>query len=664
MTRADIRQPAPSRVTADRMRHFLARLSLLILLNSFLGVCPADESPPPKTIDSRQDQIWLDGHLSYLRDPTGEMTFEQVREAAENGRFQPARSWSVPSGYLAGKPIWLQFAVDYPANQDSTWWLHIAPEMLEQITVYAEQPDGRYTIHQGGRLLPFRQRELETITHAFRLGPDPGGVRRYFVRITLNLSIKIEPSLWQEKPMISFITRVNGTIGVYVGIVLLLMIAALYRVIHYRTPWDIAYFAYLLGFELFHLNTTGLIQSWGITDSTPIRFGLIQLGTLMTGLSYAGLTRTLIVWPPGRSHWVRQSMQYALGGWALILLLTIALYPDHLADINFMGAASLLVISLLAGLWASWKGYPNARALALCFLPFVLYVVFFTLNRFIEGWDIHTWTRNRIVMGTTLLHMIPLWLLVLGRDARMRQAREKLEAEVANLKNEMSNTTLFLGMLTHELSRPLQALTGLIRPNRSREARVDDALRHQLAAINTEFTGIIETCTDRILQASSSSLEPTFIQLQKLIQGIANHFQQKTGRHLIRCDLKALPAEFRCDPKLIGILISNLVDNAIRHSSEGGAIWITGHALDSDAIELSVTDEGPGIPEAFQDRIFDRYYQLEQGVTKKAGMGLGLFIVKRIAEMHGGTVVCESKPGEGASFLVTLKCCELGKMPG
>jgi signal transduction histidine kinase len=99
------------------------------------------------------------------------------------------------------------------------------------------------------------------------------------------------------------------------------------------------------------------------------------------------------------------------------------------------------------------------------------------------------------------------------------------------------------------------------------------------------------------------------------------------------------------------------VDNAIRHSPEGGAIWITGHALDSDAIELSVTDEGPGIPEAFQDRIFDRYYQLEQGVTKKAGMGLGLFIVKRIAEMHGGEVMCESEPGEGATFRVTLRTC-------
>ena len=512
-------------------------------------------------------------------------------------------------------------------------------------------------------MLPFKERELETITHAFRLGPDPGGVRRYFVRVTLNLSIKIEPSLWQEKPMISFITRVNGTMGVYVGIVFLLIIAALYRVIHYRTPWDIAYFTYLVGFELFHLNTTGLIQSWGITDSTPIRFGLIQAGTLMTGLSYSALTRSLIVWPPVRSAGVRRGMAYSLGGWALILVVTATFYPTHFADINFTGAAILIVASLLTGLWASWKHYPNARALAFCFLPFGLYVIFFTLNRFIEGWDIHTWTRNRIVMGTTLLHMIPLWLLVLGRDARQEQARRTLETEVRQLKSEMSNTSLFLGMLTHELNRPLQALKSLIGPALPSKAGIDIALRHRLAAIDTEFAGVMETCMDRLRQASSTTLEPAEVELRKLIKGIANHFQQKTALHLIRCDLKALSDPFRCDPKLIGILISNLVENAIHHSLAGGAIWVSGHANNRKSIEITVTYEGPGIPEEQQERIFDRYFQAHPTESGSVGMGLGLFIVRRIAVMHGGSVVCDSEPGEGATFRVTLTRCDQTQLP-
>ncbi|RQW83593.1 MAG: ATP-binding protein, partial [Methylococcus sp.] len=131
--------------------------------------------------------------------------------------------------------------------------------------------------------------------------------------------------------------------------------------------------------------------------------------------------------------------------------------------------------------------------------------------------------------------------------------------------------------------------------------------------------------------------------------------------HLIRSDTRGLPAEFPCDPKLTSILLINLVENAIRHSSAGGMVWVGGKRMDADTVEISVTDEGPGIPASDQHRIFERYIQLKPDSTGKEGMGLGLFIVRRIAEMHGGNVVCESAPGEGASFRVTLTRVRAGQ---
>ena len=72
-------------------------------------------------------------------------------------------------------------------------------------------------------------------------------------------------------------------------------------------------------------------------------------------------------------------------------------------------------------------------------------------------------------------------------------------------------------------------------------------------------------------------------------------------------------------------------------------------------IELRVTDEGPGIPEEARERIFDRYTQLSSTLMEdQGGMGLGLFIVRRIAELHGGSVVCESEPDIGSEFVVRL----------
>jgi signal transduction histidine kinase len=167
----------------------------------------------------------------------------------------------------------------------------------------------------------------------------------------------------------------------------------------------------------------------------------------------------------------------------------------------------------------------------------------------------------------------------------------------------------------------------------------------------------MEVCVGRIQQASISTLSPRDVDLRELIQRIAGHFQQSSRQHLISVELDALPTSFHCDPKLVGILLSNLLENAARHAPEGGVIWVTGRRTADDAVEIAIMDEGPGIPAAEQARIFERYTQGDAAATRKQGMGLGLFIVRRIAEMHGGKAVCESEPGEGSTFRVTLRRC-------
>ena len=243
---------------------FLGRI--LVGLRLFIvwgGACASTVLAAPKNLDPRLEHHWVTGQLAFLKDSSRQMILQQVRQAEAEGQFLVVPGRDIPSGYLAGKPIWVRFAVEYPVGDATVWWLQMAPELLEMVTLYAEQPDGSYTVHYGGRSLPFRQRELESITHNFKLGPDPGGVRRYYLRITLNSAIKIQPSLWKEKELIGFLNRVNSILGVYVGIVTLMILMAVVRAYRYRNDWDYAYFGYLLGFELFHLNNTGFLQVWG-----------------------------------------------------------------------------------------------------------------------------------------------------------------------------------------------------------------------------------------------------------------------------------------------------------------------------------------------------------------------------------------------------------------
>ncbi|MBV9713342.1 MAG: hypothetical protein JO011_20765 [Ktedonobacteraceae bacterium] len=101
-------------------------------------------------------------------------------------------------------------------------------------------------------------------------------------------------------------------------------------------------------------------------------------------------------------------------------------------------------------------------------------------------------------------------------------------------------------------------------------------------------------------------------------------------------------------------VITNLVNNAIKYSPEGGTILV-GSRRESNAVHLFVQDHGIGIPPEKLEQIFERYARVESGATRYiGGTGLGLPIVRQIVEMHHGTVWAESIMGEGSTFHVVL----------
>ena len=108
------------------------------------------------------------------------------------------------------------------------------------------------------------------------------------------------------------------------------------------------------------------------------------------------------------------------------------------------------------------------------------------------------------------------------------------------------------------------------------------------------------------------------------------------------------------DQAKLHLILSNLVSNAIKFTPEGGDIRVEAK-MDEDRLNVAVTDTGIGIPEQEQDRIFDRFYQVEDSLRRQfAGMGLGLSIVKGLVELHQGRLWVESKVGEGSTFYFTI----------
>jgi len=103
-------------------------------------------------------------------------------------------------------------------------------------------------------------------------------------------------------------------------------------------------------------------------------------------------------------------------------------------------------------------------------------------------------------------------------------------------------------------------------------------------------------------------------------------------------------------------IVENLVENAIRYTSDGGRVTISAH-VEGNEVQIDVTDTGIGIPPEEQPRVFERFYRGENPlVMASAGTGLGLSIVKTLVEMHNGRIWLQSSgvPGEGSTFSFTL----------
>lgn len=103
-----------------------------------------------------------------------------------------------------------------------------------------------------------------------------------------------------------------------------------------------------------------------------------------------------------------------------------------------------------------------------------------------------------------------------------------------------------------------------------------------------------------------------------------------------------------CDAPRVRRILSNLIGNAVKFTPRGGTVWLEAVAS-GKSVKVCVNDTGPGIPVEDQPHLFERYWRGRSG-----GTGLGLFIVRRLVDAHGGQVWVESEPGQGSHFCFTL----------
>ncbi|MCU7729363.1 HAMP domain-containing histidine kinase [Actinoplanes sp. KI2] len=209
--------------------------------------------------------------------------------------------------------------------------------------------------------------------------------------------------------------------------------------------------------------------------------------------------------------------------------------------------------------------------------------------------------------------------------------------------------------IAHEMRSPVTNIRGWLEAAGEGVVPLDRDLMASLLDEALLLHHVIDDLQDlAAADAGELRLHPEQIDLADLLPMVAEAFAASADRARVALAVHAPPAVVHADPIRLRQALGNLLSNAIRHTPAGGQVTVTSHT-EGDAQLIDVADTGPGLSADEQTLVFERFWRAEKSRSRMTGgSGLGLSIVRKLAEAHGGSVTVRSKPGEGATFTLRL----------
>ncbi len=295
-------------------------------------------------------------------------------------------------------------------------------------------------------------------------------------------------------------------------------------------------------------------------------------------------------------------------------------------------------------------------------LAFAATVIFTILGL---GFISFSWSSFWIRLSHPLLGaLLAFYLAVpyrLIREFRSRweyQRKAELLQQVEELKRH------FLSLVTHDLKTPVARIQGLTEqllrrienprahlPNEDEREPLQGILR-STDDLNRFITSILELSR---LESEAPKLRLESRDLNRLIEGLTQDFLPQAERRGIQLEADLEPLfPIQMDPRLMAMVISNLIDNALKYSPDGGQVVIQTREAGKN-VQISVKDNGIGLTEAEASQVFSRFYRgSDPRVLEVPGTGLGLYLSRYFVEAHQGQLSVRSHPGKGSTFQIEL----------
>lgn len=671
----------------------LQALLPLILLAFSWSAAVADNDVVP--LAENTPHVALTGHLSMLLDPSGSLGLAEV--VARNQDFV-ALAANRSLGFQSAA-VWFRATVRRTAAGQAVWMLAVSPAFLDRVELYVVRADGRIEQHAvNGRSLPFATREVPNRLPVFRLNFPDEAPRMLYFRVTSQSALRLLPELWQPADFAQTASADSHFYGIYFGIFATLALVSLLFWVRVR---ELPYLVFGITVAL-----TGAFQYVYIGFAFQHLFGDMPLfnarllGILISAMSTSYIAMIPILFGITRREHPRLWLMYAVVAafCAAATLLAVLGYYRLVAPMLHLVILTLSPVSLVV----IWRNLWLPGAIRTYYAPALLLTTITSCGALLGNLGMVPWpeTLNTVWQISGLVQMV---LFALGIADRYRQSEEAKKAAQAEalatawraereLEGKVAERTLALVETNEELRRvseerrdaldtasdALAAERAIMDAQRQFVAMASHEFRTPLSIIDaanqslrvlidqgdvevTKRVDKIAQAMDRLkrlidhtlsrerLDAGRLTAHPALFDLRAWLAEQARVARLMAPLHQVTLtlgdDLAAKPLlEVSGDSHLLSVAWMNLVDNAAKFSPPDHPIRL-GARLDGETLVLDVADAGPGIPAADLPTLFDKFVRGSH-VQGTVGAGLGLYMVRRIVELHGGEIsVTNTDPG-------------------
>ena len=658
-------------------------LALLLLVATLFPVPAQAGQFPSVTLNRDTTRADLSGRISLLVDPSASLTADQAASRAEE--FTPGQGPVI--GGFTSAAYWLAFQVDNAADSDTErWFLEVGWPILDYVDLYLSTPDGRWQEMRMGDRVAFAARPIPHRNFVFPVDIPRGQSRLALLRVKSSSSLLVRAALWSPTTFSTSSAEESMWLGLLYGVSGIIILFVAYLWVQLRESLYFWFFAHAVTLSTLYVSLNGHASQLFFPGMPLVADGALGFSFSLKTACSSMFASYILEARKNAPHLHRFYSLVAVASAGLSLTVFVDKWAVAAPFVNTLTLAHAIVTFGIGIVWGA-RGDYMARMVILSLLP-VIGLAIFLLLRNLGLIDV---TAGIVDWGIQIGLIFNVLILIYGltrrgrlREQELRRLQDELlrasrikEARLAELVEEKTQEIVagrhqveaaleserraardqrtFLSMVAHEFRSPLQAIAaaakvvGLYIPPNERDAHEElDSVQHGVRRLSSLVDAFL---TDGWLE--TAALAPTLqpLDLADVLHDVCAAWRTECGvtRLTVTSDTSA---PVLGDKVLLQAALSNLLDNALKYSPAGSPVELA-LAVEGDEAMLSISDGGMGVPQDDLSRIFHRYYRSANTMTV-SGSGLGLHIVRKIAQVHRGDVTVSSEIGAGSTFRLHL----------